>query len=188
MPAYPVRSASPTGHRDGTSAAVSYTDWCLCPLYQRVRSVGAPRFELGTSSPPDWRANQAAPRPATSNTVPSQCEHRRSCLTLASPGVLVPMIAAQLPSETAIAERRVTSLLGACRRRGLGFGSARAGVPLMCCGAVSLDGPAARSPASAELRYPVARFRGVPRPIDRLHGERVRSDRRRVDEVLVDSG
>ena len=26
-------------------------------------SVGAPRFELGTSSPPDWRANQAAPRP-----------------------------------------------------------------------------------------------------------------------------
>jgi hypothetical protein len=25
--------------------------------------VGAPRFELGTSSPPDWRANQAAPRP-----------------------------------------------------------------------------------------------------------------------------
>src|SRR5215212_7139395 len=27
--------------------------------------VGAPRFELGTSSPPDWRANQAAPRPAT---------------------------------------------------------------------------------------------------------------------------
>jgi hypothetical protein len=28
------------------------------------RMVGAPRFELGTSSPPDWRANQAAPRPA----------------------------------------------------------------------------------------------------------------------------
>jgi hypothetical protein len=27
--------------------------------------VGAPRFELGTSSPPDWRANQAAPRPVT---------------------------------------------------------------------------------------------------------------------------
>ena len=26
-------------------------------------TVGAPRFELGTSSPPDWRANQAAPRP-----------------------------------------------------------------------------------------------------------------------------
>jgi hypothetical protein len=30
---------------------------------QRFRLVGAPRFELGTSSPPDWRANQAAPRP-----------------------------------------------------------------------------------------------------------------------------
>src|SRR5581483_819159 len=28
-------------------------------------SIGAPRFELGTSSPPDWRANQAAPRPAS---------------------------------------------------------------------------------------------------------------------------
>src|SRR5256885_15192384 len=26
-------------------------------------AIGAPRFELGTSSPPDWRANQAAPRP-----------------------------------------------------------------------------------------------------------------------------
>src|SRR6058998_3095035 len=33
--------------------------------------VGAPRFELGTSSPPDWRANQAAPRPATPTTIPS---------------------------------------------------------------------------------------------------------------------
>jgi hypothetical protein len=31
--------------------------------------IGAPRFELGTSSPPDWRANQAAPRPATGDTV-----------------------------------------------------------------------------------------------------------------------
>ena len=29
----------------------------------RLNAVGAPRFELGTSSPPDWRANQAAPRP-----------------------------------------------------------------------------------------------------------------------------
>ncbi len=28
-----------------------------------LSAVGAPRFELGTSSPPDWRANQAAPRP-----------------------------------------------------------------------------------------------------------------------------
>jgi hypothetical protein len=28
-----------------------------CPL------VGAPGLEPGTSSPPDWRANQAAPRP-----------------------------------------------------------------------------------------------------------------------------
>src|SRR4029450_11563320 len=33
--------------------------------------VGAPRFELGTSSPPDWRANQAAPRPARS--IVAQC-------------------------------------------------------------------------------------------------------------------
>jgi hypothetical protein len=33
--------------------------------------IGAPRFELGTSSPPDWRANQAAPRPATPSTVSS---------------------------------------------------------------------------------------------------------------------
>jgi hypothetical protein len=32
---------------------------------QRFHPIGAPRFELGTSSPPDWRANQAAPRPAT---------------------------------------------------------------------------------------------------------------------------
>jgi hypothetical protein len=30
---------------------------------QGFHSVGAPRFELGTSGPPDQRANQAAPRP-----------------------------------------------------------------------------------------------------------------------------
>jgi hypothetical protein len=29
-------------------------------------SIGAPGFEPGTSSPPDWRANQAAPRPVRS--------------------------------------------------------------------------------------------------------------------------
>jgi ligand-binding SRPBCC domain-containing protein len=34
------------------------------PRLQGFPLVGAPRFELGTSSPPDWRANQAAPRPA----------------------------------------------------------------------------------------------------------------------------
>ena len=37
---------------------------------QRGLSIGAPRFELGTSSPPDWRANQAAPRPV----VPDRSE------------------------------------------------------------------------------------------------------------------
>jgi hypothetical protein len=31
--------------------------------------VGAPGFEPGTSSPPDWRANQAAPRPAGQVTI-----------------------------------------------------------------------------------------------------------------------
>jgi hypothetical protein len=35
--------------------------------YAAFPSVGAPRFELGTSSPPDWRANQAAPRPVLAN-------------------------------------------------------------------------------------------------------------------------
>ena len=39
----------------------------LTPKHQFLQPllhIGAPRFELGTSSPPDWRANQAAPRPA----------------------------------------------------------------------------------------------------------------------------
>ena len=31
--------------------------------------VGAPRFELGTSSPPDERANQAAPRPVAARSL-----------------------------------------------------------------------------------------------------------------------
>src|SRR5205085_2997245 len=30
--------------------------------------IGAPRFELGTSCPPDKRANQAAPRPVKPNS------------------------------------------------------------------------------------------------------------------------
>jgi hypothetical protein len=51
-------------------------------------------------------------------------------------------------------------------------------------------GPAATiaSFTSAELRHPVTRLRGVPRPVNRFHGERVRSAVRRVDEVFVDSG
>jgi hypothetical protein len=32
-------------------------------LFAATFRVGAPGFEPGTSSPPDWRANQAAPRP-----------------------------------------------------------------------------------------------------------------------------
>src|SRR4051812_35661660 len=44
------------------------------PAYNGVL-IGAPRFELGTSSPPDWRANQAAPRPATG--TPYQAIPRR---------------------------------------------------------------------------------------------------------------
>jgi hypothetical protein len=39
------------------------------PVAAGLFSVGAPRFELGTSSPPDWRANQAAPRPVFQDTV-----------------------------------------------------------------------------------------------------------------------
>ena len=34
------------------------------PLNQ---AIGAPGFEPGTSSPPDWRANQAAPRPVAAD-------------------------------------------------------------------------------------------------------------------------
>src|SRR5215208_6331020 len=41
---------------------------------------------------------------------------------------------------------------------------------------------------SAKLRHPVARLRGVTRLIHRFHGERVRSARRGVDEVIVDAG
>ena len=41
------------------------------PPFPAGLSVGAPRFELGTSSPPDWRANQAAPRPAMNYTLSS---------------------------------------------------------------------------------------------------------------------
>ena len=33
------------------------------PACAGLSAVGAPRFELGTSGPPDKRANQAAPRP-----------------------------------------------------------------------------------------------------------------------------
>ena len=35
---------------------------------QPYLSIGAPRFELGTSCPPDKRANQAAPRPVRRNS------------------------------------------------------------------------------------------------------------------------
>ena len=41
---------------------------------------------------------------------------------------------------------------------------------------------------SAALRHRVARVRGVPRPIHRIHRERVRSARRGTDEVFLDSG
>ena len=75
-----ARSASPTGRRSDRRrpsaaprrrrAAVRARRRVLgrrrqagnAPLNRGFR-VGAPRFELGTSSPPDWRANQAAPRP-----------------------------------------------------------------------------------------------------------------------------
>ena len=33
------------------------------PQLRGFPTIGAPRFELGTSCPPDKRANQAAPRP-----------------------------------------------------------------------------------------------------------------------------
>jgi hypothetical protein len=46
------------------------SDWLLTSTeelieqaLQAIRTVGAPGLEPGTSSPPDWRANQAAPRP-----------------------------------------------------------------------------------------------------------------------------
>jgi hypothetical protein len=35
--------------------------------YAASPPIGAPGLEPGTSSPPDWRANQAAPRPVPSN-------------------------------------------------------------------------------------------------------------------------
>jgi hypothetical protein len=37
--------------------------------FQPCSVVGAPRFELGTSGPPDQRANQAAPRPVAGDTL-----------------------------------------------------------------------------------------------------------------------
>src|SRR3972149_5040354 len=40
--------------------------------------IGAPRFELGTSSPPDWRANQAAPRPVSLQPYPLARPPRRA--------------------------------------------------------------------------------------------------------------
>jgi hypothetical protein len=39
------------------------------PPDQPCSVVGAPRFELGTSGPPDQRANQAAPRPVAGDTL-----------------------------------------------------------------------------------------------------------------------
>ena len=44
----------------------------LRPPSSRCDLVGAPRFELGTSCPPDMRANQAAPRPVTSILDPAE--------------------------------------------------------------------------------------------------------------------
>jgi hypothetical protein len=35
------------------------------PANPHEHLIGAPGFEPGTSSPPDWHANQAAPRPVT---------------------------------------------------------------------------------------------------------------------------
>jgi hypothetical protein len=46
----------------------------------------------------------------------------------------------------------------------------------------------ARLPGLSRSPSPPARLRGVPRPIHCLHGERVRSARRGMDEVFVDSG
>ena len=39
--------------------------------------VGAPGFEPGTSSPPDWHANQAAPRPVADSLARPRCHGRR---------------------------------------------------------------------------------------------------------------
>jgi hypothetical protein len=48
------------------SKAVSNVRHKKRPSQRGLFYIGAPRFELGTSCPPDKRANQAAPRPVGS--------------------------------------------------------------------------------------------------------------------------
>src|SRR5258705_4165113 len=40
------------------------------PALAGLSLIGAPRFELGTSCPPDRHANQAAPRPVVAQSYP----------------------------------------------------------------------------------------------------------------------
>ena len=47
------------------------------PPERGFQIIGAPRFELGTSSPPDQRANQAAPRPSC-GTLAHRLIYRRA--------------------------------------------------------------------------------------------------------------
>ena len=42
-------------------------------VLSKDRVVGAPRFELGTPSPPDWCANRAALRSELRRTIVSAC-------------------------------------------------------------------------------------------------------------------
>jgi hypothetical protein len=50
------------------------------PPERGFRLIGAPGLEPGTSSPPDWRANQAAPRPVLWRVyrLPREASGRRS--------------------------------------------------------------------------------------------------------------
>jgi hypothetical protein len=59
-----VRAKSAFGHLVDTAPSRKFQhETQKAPLMRGFSMVGAPGFEPGTSSPPDWRANQAAPRP-----------------------------------------------------------------------------------------------------------------------------